>query len=209
MTAIMVLGQGRSGTSAVAGVLHYLGVYMGQGLLPSTQDNAKGSFEDARFHRFNLQFVGGDVMNPRPNPANMAPWGRSALLDLVTEMDRHEIWGLKAPLICFTFRLVLPFLPNPTYIIHTLRAREHIVDSVARVEGMGAVLEAARIVNRYETALLEARAIVPPDWPQLYVAYDRLVEEPAEQVERIAAFVGLPVTKEAIDFVDPKLRHWR
>lgn len=47
-TLILVTGQHRSGTSAVAGCLEQLGVYLGSRLMPANEANPKGYFEDTR-----------------------------------------------------------------------------------------------------------------------------------------------------------------
>src|SRR5580704_9217804 len=44
-TALVVLGMHRSGTSALTGMLHHLGVALGEHLMPATQDNPRGYWE--------------------------------------------------------------------------------------------------------------------------------------------------------------------
>src|SRR5580700_7972119 len=46
-TALVVLGMHRSGTSALAGMLHHLGVALGNRLMPATSDNPRGYWEHA------------------------------------------------------------------------------------------------------------------------------------------------------------------
>ena len=53
--AVIVLGVYGSGSSAVAGILHHLGVMMGEKLIPATPANPKGHFEDAEFRRMLYQ----------------------------------------------------------------------------------------------------------------------------------------------------------
>ena len=49
MTCVIVIGCYRTGTSAVAGVLHHLGVSMGKSFDPPAKSNPKGFFEDLDF----------------------------------------------------------------------------------------------------------------------------------------------------------------
>jgi len=49
----MVVGMHRSGTSATAGLLHRLGIHMGQELMPATPFNPKGYFEHLQVRDFN------------------------------------------------------------------------------------------------------------------------------------------------------------
>src|ERR1700686_2628559 len=44
-TALVVLGMHRSGTSALAGMLHHLGVALGERLMPASPDNPRGYWE--------------------------------------------------------------------------------------------------------------------------------------------------------------------
>src|ERR1700677_613707 len=46
-TALVVLGMHRSGTSALTGMLHHLGVVLGEHLMPATADNPRGYWEHA------------------------------------------------------------------------------------------------------------------------------------------------------------------
>ena len=46
-TALFVLGMHRSGTSALTGLLHRLGVVLGEHLLPASEDNPRGYWENA------------------------------------------------------------------------------------------------------------------------------------------------------------------
>jgi len=50
---IIVVGPGRCGTSAVAGILHYLGVFMGEGFVLADENNPYGHWEDKEFHDLN------------------------------------------------------------------------------------------------------------------------------------------------------------
>jgi len=42
----------------------------------------------------------------------------------------------------------------------------------------------------------------------LIVGYGSLVTSPQKEVERIAEFVGRKATQDAVDFVEPALRHY-
>lgn len=53
MRSCVILGSGRSGTSMLAGTLHGCGYYMGEQLLPPSEDNPKGFFEDREVNSIN------------------------------------------------------------------------------------------------------------------------------------------------------------
>src|SRR5215469_670527 len=59
-TAIIVLGGHRSGTSCAAGILHHLGVPVGEKLLGANTGNPAGHFEDVEFLRLHKRILGED-----------------------------------------------------------------------------------------------------------------------------------------------------
>lgn len=212
MTAVIVLAQGRTGTSTVAGVLHHLGVYMGDGLLPWTPDNAKGSFEDAQLRELNVSTVGGNWKKPFDLLGAMddkAALLKPAYQKLLERFGEHELWGFKDPLLCFTLPFFADLLPEDTRFITPLRPPDAAIKSVAAMPDVASLSEAQTIFWRYTDALIETEMGLDIGWPRLRVYYDRLVESPKEHVAKIAAFCGLYPNQDAVDFVDAKLRHWK
>src|SRR6516225_10357393 len=72
-TAVIVLGMHRSGTSALAGALHHLGVELGEHLMPASPDNQRGYWEHrdivAVNHRLMAE-LGAAWDDIRPLPAS-------------------------------------------------------------------------------------------------------------------------------------------
>jgi hypothetical protein len=207
MTAIIVLAQGRTGSSAVAGVLHHLGVYMGEGLLPSTPDNAKGSFEDMWLWQ-KLTDLAGDWKEPKFTVGKMREF-RPEWQDFVKRMEKHELWGVKAPLLCFALTYLEEDLPKDTRFILPLRPPDAAIKSLTKVAGVGSEDEAKTIFWRYTEALVSAEMGLMEKWSRLPVLYDDLVEYPKDTVAKIAKFCGLDPNQAAVEFVDEKLRHWQ
>lgn len=59
-------------------------------------------------------------------------------------------------------------------------------------------------------ALGELKSVVATlHLPTLQVDFDAVIDNPRVNVQTIADFVGLPLTREAVDFVDPSLRNFR
>lgn len=205
MAAIIVLGQGRTGTSLVAGILHHLGVYMGEGLLFETPDNKRGSFEDARFVEMHTRMIGGDWKRPE---LDEGPY-LEEYEGLVRQMQEHELWGLKDPRLCFTFPVLQRLLEDDTRIVYIQRGSAAVIHSLTMLADVHSMDHAEAIEMRYYDALFHSQMSVPNHWPQLAVWYHEMVDDPAAGVDRIAAFVGRETTQGALDFVDPTLRHWR
>ncbi len=149
--AVVVLGMHRSGTSAVAGCLHRLGVDFGPRLMPATEDNTRGYYEHidiVNLHDRLLLALGGSWDETRPLPpgwlSDDAPTSRyrAELLDLLRrDLPTAPLWGIKDPRLC---RLLPWWEPiwaamdtRPLYVIVRRRPAE-VAASLARREGFSA-----------------------------------------------------------------------
>jgi len=89
---IIVVGPGRSGTSAVAGVLYQLGVFMGERLHEADESNSSGYFEDRDFIEVNHQLATRAIKHEQ--------W-KARVSDLLRERRaRLTAWGWKDPRTC-------------------------------------------------------------------------------------------------------------
>lgn len=107
---VIVLGMHRSGTSALAGLLHSNGVVMGNEekkdfYPPPMKENPKGFYENVRFRRINdalLKKVGYSVksfdpiIQPVPVVEKDDPL-RDKMVELITEFNENHYWGWKDP----------------------------------------------------------------------------------------------------------------
>lgn len=110
---VIVGGMHRSGTSALAGMLHSNGIVMGKDFdwyPPPMKENPKGFYENVRFRRINdriLKENGYKVKSFIPN----IPWVketknqkiRGKMKELITEFMACSNWGWKDPRTCLTF----------------------------------------------------------------------------------------------------------
>jgi len=227
---IVVVGAGRSGTSALCRGLGALGVELGDRLKRATPKNPRGFFEDVdllrvnkRLHRlFGLRDTGTSV-----SPVDPAEWQRhaGALETLQTEalgvirtrFGDCRLWGFKSGglmrLLPFWEQVLEAADLDASYVV---AARNPL--NVARSR---AHLNAVR--GRQEKSDLEWLARVVPYFrrvaarPFVVVDYDRLMADPAGQLERVAHGLALPLDRRAragIDayqreFLRPGLRHHR
>jgi len=203
MTGIAVVGLHRGGTSAVAGVLHHLGVFMGDQLLPPSPHNPKGYFEDIRFVTLHTKIMGGDWKFPRPDFMDSWEKYKDEYLSLVNEFTQHEVWGVKDPRLCHCLPLlrvatenklkVLAVWRDPWEASHSLLERGgHTFEEAFRISISHI---AAMLVNTWESAGV------------LYVPFDWLVGNPEASVAHMAGWLGLEFKQEAADFLDRDLVH--
>ena len=194
---VAVVGPPRSGTSAVAGLLHHMGVHMGYQLLEANVHNPKGFYEDLDFVDINAKLLNG-VEDPLIEPR----WSdelRSEFTHLVRrKVAAHELWGVKDPRLCMTFSDLEAELKSAgceLRVITTLRAVHHSVNSLKKLHGGMSTAQAAGIIGKYSyasSANIEKWIEANPRnmARQFQVLYDQLVTEPEGVSKGLLMFLG-------------------
>lgn len=148
VSAVVVLGMHRSGTSALAGVLHSLGCSLPADLMGATEDNEKGYFESNAIRRFNDELLSSAGSSWSDWTGFNSAWLRSPVAEgfrlrarelVEKEFGRSHLFVLKDPRIC----RIVPFWHNvlinlditPLYI-HTHRNPDDVAASLHRRDGM-------------------------------------------------------------------------
>jgi len=213
---VMVLGVPRSGTSAVAGVLHALGVNMGTGHLQKGNEwNERGYVEDLRWQRLNKRITGERYGHNQPAAIG------DALLEqyqrLIEDCSQSPLWGIKDPRLCFTAQFFWRYLDDARIVaVHrgaSASAESLIQHSQGNYGGKFAMtLEQAMDLRDLWAEAMEER--LRRFWgPVLRIQYEHLLGEPAKGVGVLAqfAFDGLPLVpnlKAGRQFLDPRLKHY-
>lgn len=192
MKGIVVLGCYRSGSSAVAGILHHLGVFMGEKFDDPSKGNPRGYFEDIEFKDLHkLAMEGKDVSEEYQKLLDErcgwhGPYGKTRLTS----------WGLKDPRLC----ILLPKLPlNPDYVICTHRPTHDIANSLHKVLPRESKEKWLILINHF----LAQRDL----WLQTYrgpvmdVRFQELMSNPYRMVQTIATFVSVPFLESAVKFI--------
>lgn len=104
---ILVSGAGRSGTSAVAGILHHAGVFMGYRFFTGREGNPKGYWEDYDFLHFHM---GAN------NPINTDEWYEEREKLIKDRQDLEWPWGFKDPRIASYLDMYQELFDNPKLI---------------------------------------------------------------------------------------------
>jgi hypothetical protein len=102
----LVLSLHRSGSSATAGVLHHLGVHMGDNLLDANYSNPKGHFENIDFLNINekiLDSVGAKWSTPPLRETIISSNFPISEIRSFLHAQVKPIWGLKDPRTTLTF----------------------------------------------------------------------------------------------------------
>lgn len=219
---IVVLGMHRSGTSVLTRALVALGAQVSDNLLPASDDNPKGFWEDRDFVLFNEQLLkvlgsGFDDLQPLDEHFTSHPDVQALRLQAVTllreKLEQTSVFALKDPRTC----RLLPFWQevfrhlqvDVDYVI-AVRHPLCVVDSLARRNGFLAEKSLHLWFQHYLSALSVLSVA-----PAAFVDYDRLLEAPREQLLCLAEALHLSSVDEASlssfieHFLAQDLRHAR
>lgn len=224
--AVVVLGAGRSGTSAITRGVLAIGVELGDDLRPGGGKNPTGFFEDQELLAINKRLkrllgIRGDSVSLITPEQWQAPAVRAlreeAVATIRRRFGRYPLWGYKYGR---TLRL-LPFwlevydaLDLDVRYVVALRNPISVARSRAKLEarrGTQAKSDLEWLVNvvPYLRAIRER--------PFVVVDYDRVMEDPIGQLTRMAETLALPLTDQvrasirqyAEGFLRPDMRHSR
>ena len=212
-----VLGMHRSGTSAVARVLNLMGFYFGaehEGTR-ANEENPKGFWERQDVRRLNdtiLRNAGWDWDRVSGFDAegllDDEPAYRTAIADIVLDMDAHRPWFIKEPRLCLLFPLWRPLLETPV-CIHVHRSPMEVARSLKARHGT-ALDAGLALWEAYNIHALVASAGLP----RMVVSYSALMRDPSREVQRLGAALSchgyelrVPVAAELRAFLDEGLRH--
>lgn len=188
---VVVLGVDRSGTSCIAGCLHYLGIDMNASAVHRQADNQPtGYWEDPHFNRLSEKARSGSKGVYAPYIAKRRDW---------------LLWGIKDPRLIFTFEQFLGALDIPPHIIVIYRPLAAIQSSWSRCGNNDDDEVKRRVALRHAAVrLASARKL-----PIRAISYDHFCRNPLGQLRAICHFLGLPKdnVEKAAEHVDPTLNH--
>lgn len=178
---ILVIGTGRSGTSVVAGVLFYLGIYMGQWFLKPDEGNPSGYFEDMEFGILDQNRVRGKLSKKE--------WFEKMDRLLIERKKIKGRWGWKQPSLSHSIEDVQKALKKAhlrPYFIHVRRDHQRTAESAARHFGLekNDALNAVKVKEKWILDHL-------PINRTLIVDLELLRASPRESVEEIIDFIGI------------------
>ena len=219
---ILVVGPGRSGTSAITRGLMVLGVDLGTNLMPAqTGVNNKGFWEDLDIYGLNLEVfeeVKSTWHSLAPIDIANAQTGKIEELSLKAvgilqrKMANTFLFGLKDPQIT----RILPFwidiigrISASAYFLIACRNPLSVARSLSQYTG----LEMEQCFAIWFQFTLDSLQKTPPSH-RLVVSYEGLMENPGTQLKRISKLLGLEFdefgeifNEYALDFLDVDLQH--
>ncbi len=219
---ILVLGMHRSGTSAVAGVLRLLGVYVGiadELLLPHELDNPTGYWERTELVVEHDRFLGlvGHSWNRIAGydatrlDASLCASFQDRLREVIRKIRvQNGPWLVKDPRLSLLLPQWLPLLDHPTCVVVVRDPREIIRSLRDTHRGVLPSPFLLALWEKYMRTLLDNLS----DRRALFVAYADLMDDPPAQCDRLLRGLrelgidGLHAVDPAdlSDFLDPGLR---
>ena len=198
--SVIVLGQHRSGTSAIAGILHHLGIPMGvPGAIesathtvdgwPAFPSNPHGQFEDNDFVKI---FDAGHGSWECPVWWQYSEKTATAAANLIKKREAtHDLWGLKSPQLCYTLTYLLKYLSDPVVIaIH--RDFNDMVASLTKRDNRP-IPVSQHIQSLYYSLFSGAKTEVSGRGiPMLDLQFEGVLRYPYGTVDAVMKFVGVP-----------------
>src|SRR4051794_38105877 len=134
----LITGSGRSGTSAVAKLLHHAGLSAGHDLIEADESNADGYFEERPVIKLNDCILRDTRLNERFATASREQVVAAAVpySDEMRELAARATPAWKDPRFCWTLEAWLPFLPDPPRMVVCLRSPQEVVASTMRYYGL-------------------------------------------------------------------------
>lgn len=187
----------------IAGVLAKLGFDMGHGGHPGFTDwlHPKGIWESEDFKRLNKLILKACGMERNYRYVDTFPGPEAIsntalhLYDMMQEYcdQRPAMWGVKDPRVALTAHAWHPLLPDPHYIYWT---RTGVSTTQPTKEE---TVRAWR--KRIERFIVDKKAA--------HFNYEYILDHPKKELYRLADFLDVAVTKEALEMIDTKLNNSR
>ncbi len=203
---VWVIGLHRSGSSVTAGILHRLGVHMGNRLIGYENRGGRGT---GGFEAHGLAMI-CEQAYPFPSIERAVPveTSRQRLREWIDARQREAAWrgtimGGKYPHLCFMIDLLLELEPESRFI-HIDRPIDEsirsLVDRSAHARGWlrAPPEQCERLQRALWEAKIEALARVP-EGRVLTLPYQALLVDPCREVGQIARRLSLPVRQGQLD----------
>ena len=214
---VIVVGMHRSGTSAVAGILHLHGISMGSEKTfrpkPLPQ-NPMGFYENFDFRKLSDKILyreGYKVKSFNPIiPQRIRAERHTVKMERL--IDQQELnqkhWGWKDPRVCLTLHCWLGLLENmellhKTKIVFTYREADSVANSLKRRDGLRKK-ESIRLWCEYNRrALISINQNLVKTF---YLSYEDLLNNPIDLCQKLFRFLEVDFKETVVNrFIDPNL----
>ena len=214
---VIIIGMHRSGTSALAGLLHNSNLIMGEekNLIPKpSQENIKGFYENYLFRRINDHIVekcgyaikSWDTKVPQMSANFLTRYRMRRILKQYNE--RYDKWGWKDPRTCLTLGLWLKEIEKLDFsgkckLLYIMRDPYAVASSMVKRDNTNFEngLKLWLVYNQYALAAIDSFNISTH-----YLTYENLIKNPIETSQSFSSFLEHPIHENTVNqFIDSKL----
>ncbi|WP_017221013.1 glycosyltransferase [Moritella dasanensis] len=204
-TIVMVLGMHRSGTSAITKGLETLGVSLSENVLPESEANKKGYWEDLEVLSINeklLHYAGLEWYSPSPFPIDKL--AEPFCLDLIDKatsllnrkLSEHLLWGFKEP----RSSRLLPFW---LAVFKRAEIKPKFILAIRNPLDVAFSLEKRDKFSRLHSFHLWLLHVIPnlealTEFDSAIVDFSSLLAEPEKTMNYIAERLNLPVNEKLL-----------
>jgi len=215
---VIIAGMHRSGTSALAGMLHHNGIVMGETFIPApAKENPKGFYENVEFRRINdnlLKLRGYSVKSFSPmilskdqEPDYKIRKNMKSLVASYT--STYHNWGWKDPRTCLTIGKWINVMYNmglkdSLKILNTRRDEEEIAFSMMARGNNGGEDQFIKLAKMYQRHFENSIS----GFDYFTVKFNDLIYNTEDTAELIGQYLDFEISDTS--FIDPGLanRKW-
>lgn len=217
-TIVCACGMHRSGTSALAGLLHSNGITMGKILKPgASKQNPKGFYENYEFRIINDRILGENGYRTKsynfdiPTNISITLNLKKDMIDLLSKnVSKYNLWGWKDPRNCLTLRVWIDVIRECHYnkmlkIIVVSRDTRSVALSMLARRNAKSIPKLEKLVNIY-TSRLNSYLENFPIASILRINYKDLCESTKATANLLSTFLNCKINN--LSFISSTLRHF-
>lgn len=205
---VLVLGTPRSGTSCVAGIVHHLGISMGDNFLSPDEWNPAGYFQDKEFEIICAEELNGQFPKWETSILPSDNKGAQRIFNLTrARASRGSDWGVKSNRLIYFLQALIDGAAIRPIVILTSRPDNLSIQSFHSRTGRHDIVHATGVITRMNEAISKGLAECGIK-PSLVMNYDDLISDPQLHVAQIASLLKREVTDTAVNWVDANLRRY-
>ncbi len=192
----LIAGSGRSGTSAVAKLVHNAGLSVGHDLIEADQSNADGYFEERPVIKLNDCILRDTGLNLRFATATREQVLEAAKIyhDEMRELVANATPAWKDPRFSWTLEAWMELLPERPRIIVCLRSPGEVVGSTMRYYGLVGRESVRAVEHLWRTQYERLLEVIDAyELDATCVEYEALHGGDTATRERLERFVASPI----------------
>lgn len=176
----------------------------------NTDPNPAGFFENHKLTAFHSRFTGSSAKEHWGNLKDSYDlndsWMETYRAVVHSLEDKSDgLWGFKDLRVYSFCNEFLSVCRSNIKIVEIVRSSDHVIRSMRLYPDVGG-LDIYEVYERWVS--LKNRALSARyfgRFPHFAIQYEDLIDNQETGVGQIANFIGMPVTDEAVDFIDPRL----